>query len=113
MPVLVTAIIKPFKLEEVRTALVDAGIVGLTVSEVQGYGRQGGKTETFRGSEYKVDYVPKVRLDLVVDDADADKAVDLITEAARTGKIGDGKIWAVDLSRLVRVRTGEQGDAAI
>ncbi len=113
MPVLVTAIIKPFKLDEVRAALVDAGIVGLTVSEVQGYGRQGGKTETFRGSEYKVDYVPKVRLDLVVDDADADKAVDLITEAARTGKIGDGKIWAVDLSRLVRVRTGEQGDAAI
>jgi nitrogen regulatory protein P-II 1 len=113
MPVLVTAIIKPFKLDEVRAALVDAGIVGLTVSEVQGYGRQGGKTETFRGSEYKVDYVPKVRLDLVVDDADADKAVDLITEAARTGKIGDGKIWAVDLSRLVRVRTGEQGDAAV
>jgi nitrogen regulatory protein P-II 1 len=113
MPVLVTAIIKPFKLEEVRAALVEAGIVGLTVSEVQGYGRQGGKTETFRGSEYKVDYVPKVRLDLVVDDADADKAVDLITEAARTGKIGDGKIWAVDLSRLVRVRTGEQGDAAV
>ena len=113
MPVLVTAIIKPFKLDEVRAALVDAGIVGLTVSEVQGYGRQGGKTETFRGSEYKVDYVPKVRLALVVDDADADKAVDLITEAARTGKIGDGKIWAVDLSRLVRVRTGEQGDAAV
>lgn len=113
MPVLVTAIIKPLKLEEVRAALVEAGIVGLTVSEVQGYGRQGGKTETFRGSEYKVDYVPKVRLDLVVDDADADKAVDLITEAARTGKIGDGKIWAVDLSRLVRVRTGEQGDAAV
>ena len=113
MPVLVTAIIKPFKLDEVRAALVDAGIVGLTVSEVQGYGRQGGKTETFRGSEYKVDYVPKVRLDLVVDDADADKAVDLITEAARTGTIGDGKIWAVDLSRLVRVRTGEQGDAAV
>ncbi len=113
MPVLVTAIIKPFKLDEVRSALVDAGIVGLTVSEVQGYGRQGGKTETFRGSEYKVDYVPKVRLDLVVDDADADKAVDLITETAKTGKIGDGKIWAVDLSRLVRVRTGEQGDAAV
>ena len=113
MPVLVTAIIKPFKLDEVRAALVDAGIVGLTVSEVQGYGRQGGKTETFRGSEYKVDYVPKVRLDLVVDDADADKAVDLITETAKTGKIGDGKIWAVDLSRLVRVRTGEQGDAAV
>lgn len=109
----VEAIIKPFKLDEVRSALVDAGIVGLTVSEVQGYGRQGGKTETFRGSEYKVDYVPKVRLDLVVDDADADKAVDLITETAKTGKIGDGKIWAVDLSRLVRVRTGEQGDAAV
>ena len=110
---MVMAVIKPFKLDEVRAALVDAGIVGLTVSEVQGYGRQGGKTETFRGSEYKVDYVPKVRLDLVVDDADADKAVDVITEAARTGKIGDGKIWAVDLSRLVRVRTGEQGDAAV
>ena len=113
MPVLVTAIIKPFKLEEVREALLDQGVGGLTVTEVHGYGRQAWRTETFRGAEYTVDYVPKVRLDIVVDDPDADRVVDAVVAAARTGKIGDGKIWAVDLSRLVRVRTGEQGDAAV
>ena len=113
MPVLVTAVVKPFKLEEVREALLDAGIVGLTVSEVQGYGRQAGKTETFRGSEYRVDYVPKVRLEVVVEDARADEAVDVISKAARTGKIGDGKIWCTELRRVERVRTGEQGDDAV
>jgi nitrogen regulatory protein P-II 1 len=110
---LVTAIIKPFKLEEVKEALRGAGVLGLTVSEVQGYGRQGGKSETWRGSEYKVDFVPKVKLEVVVDTSDTDKVVDLIATHARTGKIGDGKIWAVDLSRLMRVRTGEIGDDAL
>ena len=113
MPVLVTAIIKPFKLEEVREALLGAGIAGLTVSEVQGYGRQAGRTETFRGAEYTVEYVPKIRLDLVVDDGDADRAVEVVTEAAKTGKIGDGKVWSMPLERVVRVRTGEQGVDAI
>ena len=92
---LVTAIIKPFKLEEVKEALRGAGILGLTVSEIQGYGRQGGKTETFRGSEYKIDFVPKVKIEVVVESADLDKVLELIASAARTGKIGDGKIWAV------------------
>ena len=113
MPVLVTAIIKPFKLEEVREALLDAGISGLTVSEVQGYGRQAGRTETFRGAEYTGEYVPKIRLDLVVDDGDADRAIEVVTEAAKTGKIGDGKVWSMPLERVVRVRTGEQGVDAI
>ena len=113
MPHLVTAIIKPFKLEEVKDALRGAGILGLTVSEVQGYGRQGGKSETFRGSEYKVDFVPKVKLEIVVDTADVDKVLDLIGTHAKTGKIGDGKVWAVDLDRLMRVRTGEIGDDAL
>src|SRR4029077_6733551 len=101
---LVTAIIKPFKLDEVKDALRGAGIQGLTASEVQGYGRQGGKTETFRGSEYKIDFVPKVKIEVVVDTADVDKAIELIGSNARTGQIGDGKIWAVDLDRLMRVR---------
>ena len=110
---LVTAIIKPFKLDEVKEALRGAGMLGLTVSEVQGYGRQGGKTETFRGSEYTIDFVPKVRLEVIVESTDADKVLELIATAARTGKIGDGKIWAVDLDRVMRIRTGEQGDTAI
>ncbi len=110
---LVTAIIKPFKIEEVKEALRGAGILGLTVSEVQGYGRQGGKTETFRGSEYKVEFVPKVKLEVVVDSADVDKVLDLIATHARTTKIGDGKIWAFDLDRLMRIRTGEVGDDAL
>ena len=110
---LVTAVIKPFKLDEVKEALRGAGMLGLTVSEVQGYGRQGGKTETFRGSEYTIDFVPKVRLEVIVESTDADKVLELIATAARTGKIGDGKIWAVDLDRLMRIRTGEQGDSAI
>jgi len=110
---LVTAIIKPFKLEEVKEALRGAGILGLTVSEVQGYGRQGGKSETFRGSEYTIDFVPKVKLEIAVDTADLDKVFDLIGTHARTGKIGDGKVWAVDLDRIMRVRTGEIGDDAV
>jgi nitrogen regulatory protein P-II 1 len=109
----VTAIIKPFKLEEVKEALRAAGVLGLTVSEVQGYGRQGGKSETFRGSEYKVDFVPKVKLEVLVESSDVDKILDLIAASARTGKIGDGKVWAVDLDRLMRVRTGEIGDDAL
>src|SRR5438105_3943294 len=113
MPHLVTAIIKPFKLEEVKEALRGAGILGLTVTEVQGYGRQGGKSETFRGTEYKVDFVPKAKLEVVVDTSDVDKVMDLIQTHARTGKIGDGKVWAVDLDRLMRVRTGEVGDDAL
>jgi nitrogen regulatory protein PII len=113
MPHLVTAIIKPFKLEGVKDALRDAGILGLTVSEVQGYGRQGGKTETFRGSEYKIDFVPKVKIEVLVDSGQADKVIELIASAARTDKIGDGKIWALDLDRLMRIRTGELGDDAV
>jgi nitrogen regulatory protein PII len=109
----VTAIIKPFKLEEVKEALRSAGIMGLTVSEVQGYGRQGGKSETWRGSEYKVDFVPKVKIEVLVDSSDVDKVIDMIALNARTGQIGDGKIWAADLDRLMRVRTGEFGDDAL
>ena len=110
---LVTAIIKPFKIEEVKEALRAAGVLGLTISEVQGYGRQGGKSEVFRGSEYKVEFVPKVKLEIVVDSDQLDKVIDLVAATARTGKIGDGKVWAVDLDRLMRVRTGEIGDDAL
>jgi len=110
---LVTAIIKPFKLEEVKEALRGAGIIGLTVSEIQGYGRQGGKTESFRGNEYKVEFVPKVKLEVLIDSTDLDKVLELVASAARTGKIGDGKIWSVPVDRLMRVRTGELGDEAL
>ena len=110
---LVTAIIKPFKLEDVKEALRAAGVLGLTVSEIQGYGRQGGKTEAFRGSEYKVEFVPKVMIEVLVDTAAVDKVVDVIAESARTGRIGDGKIWAVPVDRVMRIRTGELGDDAI
>jgi nitrogen regulatory protein P-II 1 len=110
---LITAIIKPFKLEEVKEALRGAGVLGLSVSEIQGYGRQGGKTETFRGSEYTVDFVPKVRIEVIVPSEDLEKTIDMIATAARTGKIGDGKIWSQPLDSLMRVRTGEKGDDAI
>jgi nitrogen regulatory protein PII len=110
---LVSAIIKPFKLEEVKESLRGAGIMGLTVSEVQGYGRQGGKTETFRGSEYKIDFVPKVKVDVLIESSQLDKVIDIIASSARTGKIGDGKIWAIDLDRTMRIRTGELGDDAV
>jgi nitrogen regulatory protein P-II 1 len=110
---LVTAIIKPFKLEEVKAALQTAGVHGLTVSEVQGYGRQGGKAETFRGTEYTIEFVPKVRIEALIESSELDKVVDLIATAAKTGKIGDGKIWAHDLDAVVRIRTGERGESAI
>ena len=113
MPSLVTAIIKPFKLEEVKDALRGAGMLGLTASEVQGYGRQGGKTETFRGSEYAISFVPKVRIEVLVETSEVDKVMDVIASAAETGKIGDGKIWALDLDRLMRIRTRERGDDAV
>jgi nitrogen regulatory protein P-II 1 len=110
---LVTAVLKPHKLEEVKDALRDAGIVGMTVSEVQGYGRQGGKSETFRGGEYKVSFVPKVKVEVLVDLGDVDKTMDLIASTGRTGKIGDGKIWAAEVARTMRVRTGEVGAEAL
>ena len=110
---LVTAVIKPFRLEEVKDALRGAGILGMTVSEVQGYGRQGGKSETFRGGEYTISFVPKVKLEVLVETSDVDKVIDIISVTAKTGKIGDGKIWASDVDRVVRVRTGELGSDAL
>ena len=110
---LVTAIVKPFMLEDVKTALRSFGVEGITVSEVQGYGRQGGKTETFRGSEYAVDFVPKVRIDVVVKADQVDGVFTVLADAARTGKIGDGKIWATEVTKIMRVRTSEVGDDAI
>jgi nitrogen regulatory protein P-II 1 len=109
---LITAVIKPFRLDDVKSALKDAGINGMTVTEVQGFGRQSGHTEVYRGAEYTIDFVPKVRLDILVDDADVDATVDVIVNAARTGNIGDGKIWTRSVDRVVRIRTGElDGDA--
>jgi len=110
---LIIAIIKPFKLDEVREALVSAGVEGLTVSEVKGYGRQKGQTEIYRGAEYQVNFVPKVKLEVVVDDAAAAKAVDAIKTAAGTGKIGDGKIFVLNVEDAVRIRTGESGSSAL
>lgn len=110
---LITAIIKPFKLDDVKAAVQDAGVNGMTVSEVKGYGRQRGHTEVYRGAEYQVDLVPKVRLDIVADDQDADTIINLIIAAAHTGKIGDGKVWSHPLDQLVRVRTGERGPDAL
>ena len=110
---LITAVVKPFKLDDVKDALKGAGITGITVSEVRGFGRQGGHTETYRGAEYKIDFVPKVCLEVVVDDGMADTVVDTIKAAAASGKIGDGKIWVTDVDRIVRIRTGEEGVDAI
>ncbi len=110
---LVTAVIKPFKLDEVKDALKAAGVAGMTVGEVRGFGRQGGHTETYRGAEYQIDFVPKVVIEAVVDDGQADDVVDTIAKAAATGKIGDGKIWVTDVERIVRIRTGEEGTSAI
>ena len=110
---LITAIIKPFKLDEVKDALKAAGVAGMTVGEVRGFGRQGGHTETYRGAEYQIDFVPKVVLEAVVDDAQADLVVDTIARAAATGKIGDGKIWVTDVERIIRIRTGEEGSDAV
>jgi len=110
---LITAIVKPFKLDDVKDALKGAGIQGMTVSEVQGFGRQRGHTEVYRGAEYTVDFVPKVRVEVVVDAADVDRVVDAIVAAARTDKIGDGKVWVTEVEDLVRIRTGERGPDAI
>ena len=110
---LITAVIKPFKLDDVKDALKAAGVAGMTVTEVRGFGRQGGHTETYRGAEYKIDFVPKMSIEVVVDDAAVDATVDTIIQAAATGKIGDGKVWVTDVSRLVRIRTGEEGGDAV
>ncbi len=110
---LVTAVIKPFKLDEVRAALLAFGVQGMTVSESSGYGRQRGHTEVYRGAEYTVELLPKVRLEILVDDEDGDDVVDVIVRAARTGKIGDGKVWSVPGETVVRVRTGERGQEAL
>jgi nitrogen regulatory protein P-II 1 len=110
---LVTAIIKPFKLDDVKSALETFGVHGLTVAEVNGYGRQKGHTEVYRGAEYTVDFVPKVRLDVVVADDDAADVVDVIVKSAATGQIGDGKVWTTPVEDLVRVRTGERGPDAL
>lgn len=110
---LVTAIIKPFKLEEVRSALTDLGLQGMTVTEVKGYGRQKGHTEIYRGAEYAVNFLPKVKIDVVVPSATVDKAVEAIVRTARTGQIGDGKIFVSPIDHAVRVRTGETDDSAI
>jgi nitrogen regulatory protein P-II 1 len=110
---LVTAIVKPFTLDDVKTSLQEAGVLGMTVSEIQGYGRQKGHTEVYRGAEYSVDFVPKVRIEVVVDDSIVDKVVDSIVRSARTGKIGDGKVWVSPVETIVRVRTGERGTDAL
>ena len=110
---LVTAIVKPFTIDEVRDKLEKLGLQGMTVSEVQGYGRQKGHTEVYRGAEYSVDFVPKVRIEVLVDDDLAERVVDVIVEAARTGKIGDGKVWVTAAETVVRVRTGERGHDAL
>ena len=110
---LVTAVIKPFKLDEVRAALLAFGVQGLTVSESSGYGRQRGPSEVYRGAEYTVELLPQVRLEIRVDDEDIDDVVDVIVRAARTGKIGDGKVWSVPVETVIRVRTGERGQEAL
>jgi len=110
---LITAIVKPFKLDDVKEALKAAGVQGITVSEVKGFGRQGGHTETYRGSEYQIDFVPKMRIELVVEDSALERTLDVIREAASTGKIGDGKIWVTNVEQIIRIRTGEHGADAI
>ena len=110
---LITAIVKPFKLDDVKEALKAAGVQGITVSEVKGFGRQGGHTETYRGSEYQLDFVPKVRIELVVEDNSLERTLDVIRESASTGKIGDGKIWVTNVEQIIRSRTGEHGADAI
>jgi nitrogen regulatory protein P-II 1 len=110
---LVTAVIKPFKLDEVRGALLAFGVPGVTVSQSSGYGRQRGHTEVYRGAEYTVELLPKIRLEVLVDDEDVDDVVDVIVRAARTGKIGDGKVWSTPVEMVIRVRTGERGQQAL
>jgi nitrogen regulatory protein P-II 1 len=110
---LITAIVKPFQLDAIKEALKAVGVQGMTISEAQGFGRQGGHTETYRGAEYAVDFIPKVRVEVVVDDKDVAHAMSAIADAARTGKIGDGKIWTTPVGSLLRIRTGEQGTDAL
>ncbi|MGH9120399.1 MAG: P-II family nitrogen regulator [Acidimicrobiales bacterium] len=110
---LITAVIKPFKLDDVKAALQEYGVSGMTVTEVQGFGRQRGHTEVYRGAEYTVDFVPKLRLEIVVEDDDANNIVDLIVVSGRTDKIGDGKVWTTDVDDMVRIRTGERGSQAL
>ena len=110
---LIMAVIKPFKLDAVRNALTELGIEGMTVSEVKGFGRQKGQTEIYRGAEYNIEFVPKVRIEIVVDDDRAERVVEAIRQSAETGKIGDGKIFVLDVSQAVRIRTGETGDEAL
>lgn len=110
---LITAVLKPFKLEEVREALAQCGVTGLTVTEVKGFGRQKGHTELYRGAEYVVDFLPKVKVEVVVKTSEVDLCVDAIVRAARTGKIGDGKIFVTSVEHVVRIRTGEQDEAAV
>ena len=110
---LITAIVKPFKLDDIKEALHEVGLAGMTVSEVRGFGRQRGHTDVYRGAEYTVDFVPKVRIEILAEDADAKRMVDTIVEAAKTGQIGDGKVWVTDCDSLVRVRTGEMGSDAL
>ena len=110
---LVIAVIKPHRLDNVKTALKDAGVTGMTVTQVQGFGRQRGHTEIYRGAEYTIDFVPKVRIEVLVDDSAADRIVQQIVESTRTGKIGDGKVWTLPVEQLVRIRTGEAGADAL
>ena len=110
---LVTAIVKPFKVDDVKTALKQSGVVGMTVSEVRGFGRQRGHTETYRGAEYAVDFLPKVKIEAVIDDADVSAVVDAIVGSAQTDKIGDGKVWVTPVESLIRIRTGETGAEAV
>jgi len=109
----ITAIIKPFKLDEVREALAEVGVSGLTVTEVKGFGRQKGHTELYRGAEYVVDFLPKIKVEVVLNDESAEQAIEAITNAARTGRIGDGKIFVANVEQAIRIRTGETGDSAI
>ena len=110
---LITAIIKPFKLDDIKTAIEGAGINGMTVSEASGYGRQRGHTEVYRGAEYRIDLVPKVRIELLVDDHQVADVVELLVSAANTNRIGDGKVWVTNVEEVIRVRTGERGSAAL
>ena len=110
---LITAIVKPFKINDVKDALKSLGVEGMTISEVRGFGRQGGHAETYRGAEYNIDFVPKVRIEIVTDATNADQVVAAIQQAAATGKIGDGKIWVTEIERMIRIRTGEEGSEAI
>jgi len=110
---LITAIVKPFKIDDIKEALKAAGVQGITVSEVKGFGRQGGHTETYRGSEYQIDFVPKSRVELLVEDHNVESIIDVIQKSAATGKIGDGKIWVTNVEQIIRIRTGEHGAEAI